>query len=84
MSKKIENVKTQAIIYFVSVFIASLVLFPLLDLFWTNVITHSEFQYNANEYIIQPLIFSVIITLVLYVPLVTRHNKNAKETAKKK
>ena len=82
MSKKIENPTTQAVIYFVAVFIISLILWPLLDSFWSGVITHTEFAYNPKEYIVEPLVFAFIMTLIFYVPIIVKHNKVLKASNK--
>lgn len=41
-----------------------MILWPLMDLFWCNVITHSDFSYNFGEYIGGPIIFAFVITIV--------------------
>ena len=81
MSKTVEDPKKQAILYFIAVLIFSFILWPLLDLFWCAVITHSEFKYNPSDYIIEPIIFSVIATLFFFLPLVIR--KKNKDSATK-
>lgn len=78
MSKKIENPALQALIYFVAILIASLIIWPLLDLLICTVITHSEFHYTFNDYIIEPLIFSVIFTLIFYIPPIIKSRKKKK------
>ena len=84
MSKTIENTKIQALIYFVTVLIICFILWPLLDMFWCAVITHSEFSYNPSDYLIEPIIFSVLMTLFFYLPVMTRARKNGKKAKKSK
>ena len=78
MSKKIENPALQALIYFVAILIASLIIWPLLDLLICGVFTHSEFHYAISDYIVEPLIFSVIFTLLFYVPPIVKAHKKKK------
>ena len=83
MSKKIENPSMQAVIYFVAVLILSLILWPLLDLFWCSVLIHTEFHYDPKDYIIEPLVFAVFMTAVFYIPQIVKYNKSKKKPAKK-
>ena len=78
MSKKIENPALQALIYFAITLIISLILWPLLDLLICAVFTHSSFHYNFNDYVIEPLIFSVIFTLIFYIPPIFKARKKKK------
>ena len=80
---KIDNPKIQAIIYFVTVLVISFILWPLLDFFWISVISHSDFNYNFSDYIIEPLIFTVIMTALFFIPLIRKENKKTKKTKKK-
>ena len=78
MSKKIENPALQALIYFVAILIASIIIWPLLDLLICAVFTHSDFHYTFSDYIVEPLIFSVIFTLIFYIPPIIKSRKKKK------
>ena len=84
MSKSIEDPKKQAIIYFVAVLIISFILWPLLDMFWCAIITHTEFKYNPSDYIIEPIVFSVVATLFFFLPLIVRKKNKDGSTKKSK
>ena len=43
-----------------------MVIWPLMDLFWAGVITHTEFHYTVKDYIIEPLAFAVLLTPVFF------------------
>ncbi len=79
MSKKGISLKAQALIYFFSVLIMSFILFPLLDMLWCAIITHTNFSYNPQDYILEPFIFSILITLFFYIPVITRKAKTEKK-----
>ena len=79
MDKKNENPKTQAVIFFFTTAVISFILWPLLDLFWRTVITHSPFNYTFQDYILEPLIFTAVITLVFYVPPIIKARKSSKK-----
>ena len=64
MSKKIENPLAAAGAFFIISAIAAMVIWPLMDLFWCNIIDHSNFEYSVGEYIVGPLIFAAVFTLI--------------------
>ena len=74
-----NNPKKQAVIYFFAVLIISFILWPLLDMFWCAVFTHSDFSYKPQDYIIEPFFFALLMTFVLYLPLVKRAKKKESE-----
>lgn len=84
MSKKKEiklHPAIQAIIYFVTTFIACMIIWPLLDLLWCNVFTHSEFQYNFWTEAAEAAVIAAVLTLVFFLPTILKQSK--KEKSKK-
>ena len=66
--KKIETGSNKHIIVFgVSAAIAGMILYPIFDIILCKFITNSEFVYSVHEYIIQPIIFGLFLSLLLYV-----------------
>ena len=56
--------------FFVSVigiWIAGMIIWPLMDLFFSGVIEHKDFVWSVREHIVSPLIFSLIITIIEFV-----------------
>ena len=66
MAKKIGNKYLQILVFWAISAVAAMIIWPLLDLFWAGVITHSEFHYTVQDYVIEPLAFAVLITLVFF------------------
>ena len=62
-----KNRITSSIILAVSAFIAAMIIWPLFDLFWAKVITHSDFAYAIIDYVIEPAIFGVIIGIISFI-----------------
>ena len=79
MSKTINNLAIQALVFFILTIIISLILWPLLDLLLCAFLTHSDFHYSFNNHILEPLIFSTIFTLVFYVPPIFKSRKSPKK-----
>lgn len=66
--KKIESTSVQyLILQSVAIAVAGMIIWPLFDLFWCGVITHSEFVYSVTEHIIEPIVFGCIMGLVFWV-----------------
>ena len=61
-------------------FVAAMIIWPLLDLLWTKVISHSDFTYTLSDYVLQPAIFA-IITYICWKPETKLEKKN-KQAAK--
>lgn len=55
------------IISIVAIAVAGIILWPLFDLFWCAVITHTEFTYSPVDYIVWPTVFAVIVGTVFWV-----------------
>lgn len=53
-------------IQFIAIFIAAVVLWPIFDIIYNAVFTHSAFVYTAHQYILQPLIFAIIFAIISY------------------
>ena len=64
MGKKIENPIMQAVLFFIISALMAAIIWPLLDLAWAKLITHSDFEYSVGEYVVGPLIFAFIFTIV--------------------
>ena len=64
MGKKIENPIMQAVAFFLVTALAAIILWPLFDFLWGLLITHSEFEYSVSEYILSPLLFAFVFTIV--------------------
>ena len=66
--KKIESTSAEyLILQIVAIAIAGMVIWPLLDLFWCAVITHSAFVYSVADHIVEPIIFGCICGLVFWI-----------------
>ncbi|MBQ8992338.1 hypothetical protein IJ090_02820 [Candidatus Saccharibacteria bacterium] len=59
-----HSVPLYILTYGIAISIAGIIIWPLLDLFWHNVVTHSAFVYTVNDYIIQPVIFGFVAAVV--------------------
>ena len=66
MAKKIENKFLQILVFWLISAVIAMVVWPLMDLFWAGVITHTEFHYTVKDYIIEPLAFAVLLTLIFF------------------
>ena len=65
--KKIENTSfLYLIIEIFTLIIAGIIIWPLFDIFWCNVITHSEFHYSVFEHIVGPIIFGIIAGIIFW------------------
>ena len=47
--------------------IAGLIVWPLLDMFWDNVISHTTFSYSVSEHVVWPTIVMAILTIIEFV-----------------
>ena len=54
------------LVQFIAVFIACIILWPIFDIIYNAVFTHSAFIYTAHQYILQPLIFAIIFAIISY------------------
>ena len=66
MAKKIQNKYLQIFLFWLAAAIFAMIIWPLMDLFWAAVITHTEFVYTIKDYILEPLAFAVLLTLVFF------------------
>ena len=55
------------VIHIVSTIIAGMVIFPLLDFLIDLVFTHNRFIYSFQSYIIDPIVFGLLLGLVFWV-----------------
>ncbi len=45
---------------------ATLIIWPLFDVIWAALITHSEFQYSVGEHVLGPIIFGVVAGVIFW------------------
>lgn len=55
------------VIQIVAICVVGIILYPLFDLVLCNFITHSVFHYSIHSYIIQPIIFGIIMGTVIWI-----------------
>ena len=61
-----KNRILSSILIALATFVAAMIIWPLFDLFWAKIITHSDFIYTAKEYVLEPAIFALIFGLIAY------------------
>lgn len=66
MKKIDKNSILYLIILIISISIAGIILYPLLDILYYKFITHSKFVYSVREHIIEPIIFGCIAGTVFW------------------
>ena len=47
--------------------VAALIIWPLLDMFFCAVFTHSEFHYSVTEHLVEPIIFGIIGGFIFWI-----------------
>ncbi|MBR5669909.1 hypothetical protein IKX12_02405 [Candidatus Saccharibacteria bacterium] len=67
MSKTIDNPKIQTLIFFVTILVFSLILWPLIDLLSSLIFTRSGFAYSVKDHVLEPILFSALMTLVFFI-----------------
>ncbi len=80
MSKAIDNPKIQTLIFFVTILVLSLILWPLLDFLSSLIFTHSSFAYSVKDHLLEPILFSALMTLVFFIIPTVRKARAAKKT----
>ena len=66
--KKVESTSVQyLILQIVAISVAGMILWPLLDLFWCAVISHTEFIYSVPDHIVDPIIFGFMMGTIIWV-----------------
>ena len=66
--KKIESTSFQyLILQIVAISVAGMVLWPLLDLFWCAVLSHTQFVYSIPDHLVEPIVFGGIVGTVFWV-----------------
>lgn len=83
MLEKIRNNRLKSsLATALAAFIAAIILWPLLDLFWAKVLTHSDFTWTVMDHIVDPAIFSVIFGIItcIFWKKETKIEKKSKET----
>ena len=67
MLDKIRKNRLQSsILMAAATYIAAIIIWPLFDLFWAKVISHNEFTYTAQSYLLEPIILAVVFGIVSY------------------
>lgn len=62
-----KNRIKSSLVMALATFIAATILWPLFDLLWHAIITHSQFTYTLKDYILEPAIFAVIFGIITYI-----------------
>lgn len=75
MKKIEENLALYMLVQFLSMTIAALIIWPLFDMFFDNMITNSTFHYSVGEHIIGPIIFGAIMAIIEGILKVRRDKK---------
>ena len=75
MKKIEENLALYMLVQFISMTVAALIIWPLFDMFFDNVITNSTFHYSVGEHIVGPIIFGVIMAIIEGILKVRRDKK---------
>lgn len=55
--------------------VAALIIWPLLDLFFNNVITHSTFSYSVVNHVLWPAFVMTVFTIIEFVFFVKKDGK---------
>ncbi|MBR5418929.1 hypothetical protein IK110_01640 [Candidatus Saccharibacteria bacterium] len=80
MSKAIDDPKIQTLVFFVAILVLSLVLWPLIDFLSCLIFTHSNFAYSVKDHILEPILFSALMTLIFFVVPNFRKARAAKKS----
>jgi len=83
MSKAIDDPKIQTLVFFVAILVLSLALWPLIDFLSSLIFTHSGFSYSVRDHILEPILFSALMTLIFFVVPNFRKARAAKKAKKK-
>jgi len=83
LSKIRKNRIKSSIAITIVTFIAAAIIWPLLDLLWSSIISHSNFEYTLKAYILEPVIFAIIFGIIAYFTW-KPETKFEKKTSKKK
>ena len=64
---KIEEGSVKHLVVLIAtISIMGAILFPIFDLLLCKLITHAEFVYTAQSYVIEPIYFGIILGIVLW------------------
>ena len=66
MAKKIRNKFLRVFLFWLSAAIIAMIIWPLMDLVWAAAITHTGFTYTVKDYILEPLAFAALLTLIFF------------------
>ena len=67
LDKVRKNRILSSIIMAIAAFIAAMIIWPLFDLLWAKIISHSDFAYTLKDYVIEPAIFGVIFGIISFI-----------------
>ncbi len=66
--KKIESASVKyLVLQIIAISAAGIILWPLFDLFWCNVISHTKFVYSIPGHLVEPIAFGCVVGLILWV-----------------
>ena len=83
MNKPLDDPKVQTLVFFVTILVLCLILWPLLDFLSCLIFTHSSFTFSVGSHILEPVAFSALMTLIFFI-VPTYRKAKAEKKAKKK
>ena len=57
----------ELVIFVLAISLGGIIIWPLLDLLFSAVFTHSDFVYSVQDYVVEPIIFGCIAGLVFWI-----------------
>ena len=75
MKKIKDNKWLYTICFAIATSIMGIILYPLFDYLLCKFITNSQFVYSIHQHIVQPILFGIIISVILYAPIFNRNKK---------
>ena len=82
MSKTIDDPKIQTLVFFGAILVLSLALWPLIDFLSSLIFTHSNFTYSVKDHVLEPILFSALMTLIFFIIPNFRKARAAKKAKK--
>ena len=59
----------------VAVSVAGIILWPILDLLYHNIITHSDFNYSVFEHIVGPIVFGCFWGIISWINAILKSKR---------
>lgn len=56
----------ELVVLIVSISIAGIIIWPILDILFDAVFTHSGFVYSVQDHVVEPIVFGCIVGLVFW------------------